>query len=55
MLFIRSHPQMQSRALPTLNLGLVRVEMAPGFWILPSFAIVGAVCVLPAVQRTSSR
>ena len=39
-LFIRSHPQMQSRALPTLNLGLVRVELAPGFWILPSFAIV---------------
>lgn len=39
-LFIRSHPQMQARALPTLNLGLVRVELAPGFWILPSFAIV---------------
>ena len=38
--FIRSHPQMQSRALPTLNLGLVRIEIAPGFWILPSFAIV---------------
>lgn len=39
-LFIRSHPQMQTRALPTLNLGLVRLELAPGFWILPSFAIV---------------
>lgn len=39
-LFIRSHPQMQSRALPTLNLGFVRLELAPGFWILPSFAIV---------------
>lgn len=39
-LFIRSHPQMQSRALPTLNLGIVRIELAPGFWILPSFAIV---------------
>ena len=39
-LFIRSHPQMQSRALPTLNLGFARIELAPGFWILPSFAIV---------------
>ena len=39
-LFIRSHPQMQSRALPTLNLGVARLELAPGFWILPSFAIV---------------
>ena len=39
-LFIRSHPQMQNRALPTLNLGVVRLELAPGFWILPSLAIV---------------
>jgi hypothetical protein len=38
--FIRSHPQMQTRSLPTINLGFVRIEMAPGFWILPSFAIV---------------
>lgn len=39
-LFIRSHPQMQNRVLPTLNLGVARIELAPGFWILPSFAIV---------------
>src|ERR687884_1535212 len=38
--FIRSHPQMQTRALPTINLGIVALELAPGFWILPSFAIV---------------
>src|SRR5262245_3948813 len=38
--FIRSHPQMQTRGLPTLNLGVVVLELAPGFWILPSFAIV---------------
>ncbi|MBK9945222.1 MAG: hypothetical protein IPP13_26815 [Kouleothrix sp.] len=39
-LFIRNHPQIQLRGLPTLNLGIVRLELAPGFWILPSFAIV---------------
>jgi hypothetical protein len=38
--FIRSHPQMQTRSLPAINLGFVRFELAPGFWILPSFAIV---------------
>ena len=38
--FIRSHPAMQTRTLPTLNLGVVRIELAPGFWILPSFAII---------------
>ena len=39
-LFIRSHPQMQTRALPTINLGVVQLELAPAFWILPAFAIV---------------
>jgi hypothetical protein len=39
-IFIRSHPQMQTRRLPTINLGFARFELAPGFWILPSFAIV---------------
>lgn len=38
--FIRAHPQMQTRSLPTINLGFVRVELVPGFWILPSFAII---------------
>src|SRR3954447_14819802 len=39
-IFIRSHPQMQTRSLPTINLGFAQLELAPGFWILPSFAIV---------------
>jgi hypothetical protein len=39
-LFIRSHPQMQTRSLPTINLGLARFEIAPGFWIVPAFSIV---------------
>jgi hypothetical protein len=38
--FIRAHPQMQTRTLPTINLGVVAIELAPGFWILPSFAII---------------
>lgn len=38
--FIRGHPQMQTRRLPTIDLGFVRIELAPGFWILPSFAII---------------
>ena len=36
-LLARSHPAMQHRQLPTLNLGFVALELAPGFWILPSF------------------
>lgn len=41
-LLARAHPQMQTRSLPTLNLGAVTFELAPGFWILPSFSIVGS-------------
>ena len=40
--FIRSHPQMQTRRLPTINLGFVVIELAPGFWILPSFTIIAS-------------
>ena len=40
--FIRGHPQMQTRTLPTINLGFVALELAPGFWILPSFAIIAS-------------
>jgi hypothetical protein len=40
--FIRSHPQMQTRRLPTINLGFVAIELAPGFWILPSFTIIAS-------------
>ncbi|MFO7170121.1 MAG: hypothetical protein DIU80_019020, partial [Chloroflexota bacterium] len=31
--FIRAHPQMQTRSLPTLRLGPLALELAPGFWI----------------------
>jgi hypothetical protein len=40
--FIRSHPQMQTRRLPTINLGFVAIELAPSFWILPSFTIIAS-------------
>jgi hypothetical protein len=36
----RAHPDMQTRALPTLPLGPLRIELAPSFWILPALAIV---------------
>ncbi len=39
---IRSHPQMQHRALPVANLGIARVEIAPAFWMLPSFSVIGS-------------
>jgi hypothetical protein len=55
--FIRSHPQMQTRRLPTLNLGFVTLELAPGFWILPSFAIVAPFAFFrlfsPVLQMTA--
>jgi hypothetical protein len=38
----RAHPTMQTRTLPVLNLGFARTEIAPGFWILPSFSVVGS-------------
>lgn len=41
-LLARSHPQMQTRTLPTLNLGVISLEVAPGFWILPSFTVVSS-------------
>jgi hypothetical protein len=41
-LLARSHPQMQSRALPAVNLGVVRLEVAPSFWVLPSFSVVAS-------------
>ncbi len=41
-IFIRTHPQMQTRSLPVVNLGIVRIELAPSFWILPSFAIIAS-------------
>ncbi len=41
-LLVRSHPQMQTRTLPTFNLGFMTVEVVPGFWILPSFCVIGS-------------
>jgi hypothetical protein len=41
-LLARSHPQLQARALPIINLGFARFEVAPAFWILPSFSVVGS-------------
>lgn len=41
-LLARSHPAMQHRQLPVLNLGVVALELAPGFWILPSFTIISS-------------
>lgn len=38
--FIRAHPTMQTRSLPTLRLGRIAFEFAPGFWILPSLSII---------------
>ena len=57
-LFIRSHPQMQTRTLPMINLGFVRFEIAPGFWILPAFSIVAPFAFFrlfsPALQMTAA-
>lgn len=41
-LLARSHPEMQTRPLPTVNLGFARFEIAPGFWILPSLSVVSS-------------
>lgn len=41
-LLARSHPEMQNRTLPTLNLGVVKFELVPGLWILPSFTVISS-------------
>lgn len=41
-LLARSHSQMQSRSLPAINLGVARLEVAPAFWVLPSFSVVAS-------------
>lgn len=38
--FIRAHPTMQTRSLPTIRLGSFELEFAPSFWILPSLSII---------------
>ncbi|NJP05823.1 MAG: hypothetical protein HC837_09480 [Chloroflexaceae bacterium] len=41
-LLARSHPEMQTRTVPTLNLGFTRIEILPGLWILPALSVVGS-------------
>ncbi|MEI8307123.1 MAG: hypothetical protein WCF99_08650 [Chloroflexales bacterium] len=41
-LLARSHPQLQTRTLPIINVGFTHIEVAPAFWILPSFSVVGS-------------
>lgn len=41
-LLARAHPEMQTRTLPMINLGFTRTEIAPDFWILPSFSVIGS-------------
>lgn len=40
--FIRAHPQMQMRRLPTLRLGRYELEIAPAFWLLPSLSVIAS-------------
>jgi hypothetical protein len=41
-LLARSHPQLQNAVLPVINLGFARIEIAPAFWVLPSFSVIGS-------------
>lgn len=41
-LLARGHPALQTQRLPIVNLGLARVEVAPAFWVLPSFSVIGS-------------
>ena len=41
-LLARAHPQMQTRSLPTIGIGPFQLEVVPGFWILPTFSVVGS-------------
>jgi hypothetical protein len=50
-LLARGHPSMQTRTLPTLNLGFAKVDLAPGFWILPSFSIIGSFALFQVFQE----
>jgi len=41
-LLARAHPALLTQTLPIINLGLARFEVAPAFWVLPSFSVVGS-------------
>jgi hypothetical protein len=39
-LFTRDHPQVHARPLWLLDLRVTVIELAPGFWILPAYAVI---------------
>lgn len=41
-LLARAHPALLTQALPIVNLGVARFEVAPAFWVLPSFSLIGS-------------
>jgi hypothetical protein len=41
-LLARAHPAMQNLNHPVVNLGFMQFEISPGFWILPSFSVIGS-------------
>jgi hypothetical protein len=51
-LLARSHPQLQNAALPVINLGFARVEIAPAFWVLPSFSVIGSFAFFRVFSQT---
>jgi len=53
-LLVRAHPQMQSYDFPQIRLGRSRIEIAPGFWILPAFSIVAPFAFFRIFYATAS-
>lgn len=51
-LLARSHPQMQNVVLPVINLGFARFEIAPAFWVLPSFSVIGSFAFFRVFSQT---
>lgn len=41
-LLARAHPALLTQTLPIVNLGVARFEVAPAFWVLPSFSLIGS-------------
>jgi hypothetical protein len=39
-LFTRDHPQVHARPLWLLDIRFTVIELAPGFWILPAYAVI---------------
>jgi hypothetical protein len=51
-LLARSHPQLQNAALPVINLGFAHFEIAPAFWVLPSFSVIGSFAFFRVFSQT---